>query len=898
MHRKMPALNPARAELLAMFALDAKIVRGSGFSLFDDEGTEYLDFLSQYGALPFGHNPPRLWAALNAAQSEQLPSLVQPLICLEAEKLAQRLAEITPGDLAITTFANSGAETVEAAIKLARIRTGRTGILSTHNGFHGKTLGALSATGKPVYQKGFAAPAPGFDYVTYGDLDALRDRLEAASAGIAAFIVEPIQGEGGVVCPPDGYIDDVITLCRSYGVLVILDEIQTGLGRTGDLFACSQGREVPDMLLLAKALGGGMMPIGACIVRPDVWDDRFGRNHSSTFANNNLAARVANATLDMLLEDNQAMIRRVAENGVYLRDRLEALRDRYPEVIAEVRGRGYMMGLSFHPFDARMDSATMAFASLNGGVTPLISSYLFNIQGLLTAPLFNETHVMRLQPTLIVGRAEIDRALDALSHVCDIIDRRDYYTLVRHLVAKALPEMPQAERPAAEQAPAAVTPAAVTDVPQSGKFAFVIHYTEEEDIFRSDPSFRQFNDAELGNWREWVKGFGPGFARKIPTVKSKAGATAEGWLMSVPMLPGDMRGGGRHAASGMIKSAVDMAATDGVSRVGLGAFTSIVTRGGETVTGRGLPITSGNTLTTISAVKGIENMAARAKIPLKDAHVVVVGASGAIGRLASMMLSRRVGRVSLVGNAANPFTPRLLARVANEIYDTLLEGPVNPRHAPGDMATRVRDIAMHMKIKSDHKDIAERMTSGFHIAGEMPPLDWKTPLERALEDADIVLVATSSEMALIDPLTLRPGTLVCDIARPPNVAEAQIPGQSVMVFDGGLIQPPFALDLGAFQTLPPNLCWGCLGETMLLALAREERDYSIGSRLSLEGADHLELLAEEHGFEPAPPQWYGRHVTDADIESFSAEVAFSREVRVGHAQSADGHNQKPTGERA
>lgn len=378
----MSALNPARAALLKMFALDAEMVSGSGFILTDKNGRQYLDFLAQYGALPFGHNDPRLWAAINTAQHEQLPSLVQPLRPIEAERLAERLAAITPGDLSITTLTNSGAETVEAAIKLARLRTGRVGILSTHNGFHGKTLGALSATGKPMYQEGFAAPAPGFSYVPYGDIEALRERLSAAGNGIAAFIVEPIQGEGGVICAPEGYIDAAIALCREHGVLCILDEIQTGLGRTGELFACSSMTEVPDMLLLSKALGGGMMSIGACVVRPSAWDDRFGQRHSSTFANNNLACRVANATLDILLDDNQALIRQVAANGIYLRAKLEELQARYPDVIREVRGRGYMLGLEFHRFDERTDSATMAFSSINGGVTPLISSYLFNVQGL------------------------------------------------------------------------------------------------------------------------------------------------------------------------------------------------------------------------------------------------------------------------------------------------------------------------------------------------------------------------------------------------------------------------------------------------------------------------------------------------------------------------------------
>ncbi len=867
----MSALNPARAALLKMFALDAKIVNGSGFCLKDEDGREYLDFLAQYGALPFGHNPPELWEALNAAQSEQLPSLVQPLHAVEAERLAERLAEITPGDLAITTLTNSGAETVEAAIKLARLRTGRVGILSTHNGFHGKTLGALSATGKPMYQEGFAAPAPGFSYVPYGDLEALREQLETAGAGIAAFIVEPIQGEGGVICPPDGYIDAAIALCRSYGVLFILDEIQTGLGRTGELFASSAGTEVPDMLLLAKALGGGMMPIGACIVRPSAWDDRFGQRHSSTFANNNLACRVANATLDLLLKDDQAIVRQVATNGAYLRSQLDDLLARYPEVIKEVRGRGYMMGLEFHRFDERTDSATMAFSSINGGVTPLISSYLFNVQGLLTAPLFNETHVMRLQPTLIAGLTEIDRAVAALDAVCAIIAERDYYALVRHLVAKPMTAM---ETPA--QTGETMPTSAPLASSATGRFGFLVHYTEKEDIFRSDPSFCQFTDEELENWCAWVKQLGPGFARRIPKVTSNTGATAEGWIMSVPMLPSDMRGSGRNAAVEMIKGAVDIAVSDGASRVGLGAFTSIVTRGGLSATGRGAPITSGNTLSTVSAIKGIENVAARAGLPLEDAHVVVIGAAGAIGRLSSLMLARLAGRVTLVGNASNPFSPKLLSNVADEVYEMLLEQPMDTKRVTGQAATRVQKMAGRVNPGEDRKGIAGRFSTAFHVSGQVPPVDYTTPLESALENADIVLVATSAEMALLDPRAMRPGTLVCDVARPPNVSDAIIPNQAVMVFDGGLIQPPFEVDLGSFQTLPKNLCWGCLGETMLLALAGETRDYSIGSRLSLSDADHLSHLAEVHGFNPSPTQWYGRHVSDAEIDNFAGHVAANR----------------------
>lgn len=874
----MSLLNPARSKLLETFALDRAMVRGSGARLFDESGTEYLDFLSQYGALPFGHNPERGWAALRSAQEAQMPSLIQPLCAPEAERLARKLAEVTPGDLSITTLANSGAETVEAAIKLARIRSGRAMILSTRNGFHGKTLGALSATGKPLYQQGFNAPAPDFDYVPFGDLAALEARLEACADSIAAFIFEPIQGEGGIVCPPDGYVEAAIALCRGHGVLTILDEIQTGLGRTGELFACSGFREVPDMLLLSKALGGGLMPIGACVVRPSAWDDRFGRLHSSTFANNALAATVACATLDQLLEDDQALIRQVAENGAYIRARLEALQQTYPDVIREVRGRGYMLGLEFQPMEERQDSAIMAHAGHNGGVTALIASYLVNVQKVLTAPLFNDSRVLRLQPPLILGRAGLDRAVDALAAVCAILHRGDYFSLVRHLVARDRAEAAEA----APQDAVDAAPVAGND-PVPGRFGFVIHYTEDEDIFHSDPSLRQFNDQELANWKAWVKDLGPGIVHEIPNVVSKTGKVASGWLLSVPMLPGDMRGKGRNEARRMVADAVSLAGERGACRVGLGAFTSIVTRGGETVTGSGVPITSGNTLTTVAAVQAVTQMSRRTGICLEEAHVVVVGASGAIGRLGAMLLARRVGSMTLVGNARNPFAPRLLSKVADDILSSLAAGHTDA-WKPGRLARSVPrpgpDNAIHFPAVSNAQQ-------------ERPLLSWTTDLDTALADADVVLVATSSDTVLVDPRQLRPGTLVCDVARPPNVARAELRGSGVLVFDGGLVQPPAPVTLGPFQTLPSNVAWGCLSETMLLALSGQERDFSIGSALTLADADLLASLAEEHGFAPAPPQWYGTLLTDAAIDSFAARVRELAKARGRQAPSGSAMDHAP-----
>ena len=375
------AFNPTRTALLETFALDAAIVRGTGYRLFDAEGREYLDFLSQYGALPFGHNPPELWEALAGAGPSELPSMIQPLRPVEAERLAGRLAALTPGDLEICTFANSGAEAVEAAIKLARARTGRDLILSTTNGFHGKTLGALSATGKPLYQSDFARAGAGLR------LRALRRhrRARRAAERPTATRSPPSSSSRSRARAAWSARPTAISTRPSSSAGATACSASSTRSRPGSAApassSCRRGREAPDMLLLAKALGGGLMPIGACIVRPEVWDDRFGLLHSSTFANNNLACRVASATLDLLERDDRRIVRDVAANGAYLRDRLEGLREAYPDAIREVRGRGYMVGLEFARFDRRDNSATMAFCSLNRGVTPLFSSYLFNVHG-------------------------------------------------------------------------------------------------------------------------------------------------------------------------------------------------------------------------------------------------------------------------------------------------------------------------------------------------------------------------------------------------------------------------------------------------------------------------------------------------------------------------------------
>jgi putrescine aminotransferase len=249
-------VNPDLCSQFSIVGLDRRFVRALGVSVFDDHGNEYLDFLGGYGALSFGHNHPEIVAAVRAV--EELPNLFQISVGALVGPLGSSLAAIEPGLLNKSFFCNSGAEAVEGALKLARISSGRTHLVYADNSFHGKSMGALSVTGRSKYQVPFRPLVPDCHVVPFGDLDALEEALRTWEC--AAFIVEPVQGEAGVIVPPDGYMKAAEELCHAHGALLIADEIQTGFGRTGATFAVDFDDAKPDIMATAKALGGGVMP--------------------------------------------------------------------------------------------------------------------------------------------------------------------------------------------------------------------------------------------------------------------------------------------------------------------------------------------------------------------------------------------------------------------------------------------------------------------------------------------------------------------------------------------------------------------------------------------------------------------------------------------------------------
>lgn len=386
-------VNPAMAKLFRFMGLGTVEVRGSGVYIYDAHGREYLDCLGGYGVFNLGHCHPGVISAVKQ-QLEKMPLSSKVLLNAPQGRLAARLAEITPGDLKYSFFCNSGAEAVEGSLKLARLATGRSQIIATTNGFHGKTLGALSATGRDIFRQPCEPLMPGFTHVPFGDSAAVE---RVCDENTAAVIVEPIQGEGGIVTPPEGYLAELKEICRSKGALLILDEVQTGMGRTGKMFACEHDRVVPDIMALAKALGGGVMPIGAIVARAEVWEVLITHPflHTSTFGGNPLACSAALAAIDALY--GEKLIEGSARKGEYFLKQLEELQRRFPDVIREVRGRGLLIGLEL----------------TQEGLGGFVMAEMFDA-GILVAYTLNNPKVIRLEPPLIISEEQIDRVIGAL----------------------------------------------------------------------------------------------------------------------------------------------------------------------------------------------------------------------------------------------------------------------------------------------------------------------------------------------------------------------------------------------------------------------------------------------------------------------------------------------------
>lgn len=411
-------INSSFVSMLSMLQFDKLFVRAKGVSVWDSDGNEYYDFLGGYGALNLGHNPDEVIEAIEKVKD--MPNILQAAVGNLPGVLAHNLAMITPGKLKRSFFCNSGAEAVEGALKLAKIASGKHKIIYCQNSFHGKSAGALSVTGREKYQKYFKPLVPDAISVLFGDADKLEEFLK--NRDVAAFIVEPIQGEGGINLPPEGYLKKVRELCTKYDAYLIFDEVQTGFGRTGKMFACEHEDVVPDIMCLAKSLGGGVMPIGAYITTDEIWQKGYGTMdkcllHTSTFGGNTYASAAGIASIQTIIE--KRLPEAAKELGDYFLGRLKELKEKH-KLIKDVRGRGLLIGIEFdQPEGGLLNKLSGGAVSKlsNEYLGSLVAGELQNKHRIITAYTLNNPNVIRLEPPLVVSREHIDAVVDALDEI-------------------------------------------------------------------------------------------------------------------------------------------------------------------------------------------------------------------------------------------------------------------------------------------------------------------------------------------------------------------------------------------------------------------------------------------------------------------------------------------------
>lgn len=379
---------------------DLAFERGEGMRLYLADGTSYLDFTAGIGVNALGHHDAHVLDALKA-QADKLWHVSNIFTIPEAERLAERLSDASFADKVF--FTNSGAEAVECAIKTARRyfydagQPGRTDIICFTGSFHGRTLGTIAAGGNENYLKGFGEPAPGFKHTAPGDLEAVRALVDENTA---AIMIEPVQGEGGVTAMSTEFLSGLRKICDEHGLLLIFDEIQCGMGRTGKLFAHEWAGISPDIMAIAKAIGAGF-PLGACLAVDNVAHAMVPGTHGSTYGGNPLACAVGNAVLDRILEPG--FVEHADKMGQRLHWHLHQLAQRFPDLVQEVRGKGLMAGIK---------------------ITPPVREFVEELRQRKLLAVAAGENVLRLLPPLIVTEADIEEAVGIIADALEAHDRQ------------------------------------------------------------------------------------------------------------------------------------------------------------------------------------------------------------------------------------------------------------------------------------------------------------------------------------------------------------------------------------------------------------------------------------------------------------------------------------------
>lgn len=714
--------------------------------------------------------------------------------------------------------------------------------------FHGKLIGSVQLT----HHAGFRAPFQGFGlqvrFIPLGDAAALRrlvDELRAVVLDldlqpsgvcvverplplVAAMLAEPIQGEGGVRCMDADFARQLRLASRALDCALIVDEIQSGMGRTGRFLASTGCGLRGDVYLLSKALGGGLAKLSAVLMRRSAYQPGFGLVHSSTFAEDDFSAGIALQALALLEADGGRLYETARRRGDELLATLREVQAAYPDVLREVRGRGLFIGVEFHePHDA--GSAVVRSFAHNGGFGYLLAGHLLREHRLRVAPTGSAPNVLRLEPSVLLDSADIARIRQAFEHLCRIVQADDALHWVHPLTLAGSAKPRDDVRDHRTASPA--TPPAVAAPPGARpvrRVAFLNHLIAPQDLADVDPSLAGLSAAQL---REFVLRMAPS-PRAAPfapvRIASPQGSAVDFVLYPLTVCSEQMAGwlarGELDGIRADLEERLRAAQADGCALAGLGMYTSIVSHNGTALRVPGMALTTGNALTVAMALQALERAAQRHGLVLADETAVVVGAPGNIASTCATLLADRVGRLVLVGSGrdgAERRLQRLVQSLCDEAHDEIRNLPPERR---GQLARRL-------------------------AAGRDPGVIATTDRARVREGRLVICAANPPEPFLAADDFGR-GAIVCDIGVPRNVQPGTAAARpDLHCFQGGLVSTPFgeSLPAAARAFLGEGQLFACMAETAVLGLAGRDLHDACGP-ISKKQVHDIAALAALHGF--------------------------------------------------
>ena len=930
--------RPELAAALEAVRLDKHYVRAEGdvmtYRDLDGETVEVLDMLGGYGSTLLGHNHPELVALAQDLLSSNVPFHAQASTRASAGELAWALSErarATTGRDYVVTFASTGAEAIEAAVKHAELerherhqeleerderswagivhgresgdrvapalveplrlalggRRPPTSLREAHDrlreanteataaeplcialddGFHGKTSGALGLTASEHHRGPFAGLLRRTTWIRRGDLAALEqavasevrpyrslarvgDRVvlkEQALCNVSAVFLEPVQGEGGIRPLDPAFLAGVREIADRWDVPVVVDEIQTGLGRCGTFLASSLLGLRGDYYVLGKSLGGGLAKISALLVDARRYRRRFGMLHTSTFAEDDFGCRLALRALE--ISDRDELPGRAARQGLRLKARLEQLRGRYPDVIADVRGMGLMVGVELAGQE-RSASNVLRMTSGQHLLGYVVAGYLLNEEAIRVAPALAGASTIRLEPSAYVSDAALERTVTALAKVCEMIRKANAGRLTRCLAGCALPGDRTPVRDHSKPARVYRDDDPATD----RKVAFVGHLIDGEYLPLSDPSLGEIPRERLRHYaRSTHRLLGPWVLHRT-NITSVTGErvhlTFIGLTIPSTVIAEAMKVREVEWLNRRVLEAIAIAEAQGCSVVGLGGYTSIVTNNCKRVANSRLALTSGNALTVGMGIEAIEEAARQRDVDVARSRVAVIGAAGNICSTYARLMAGRASRFLLVGRAG---TSERLERVAHQLYaDAWATMRKQPEVSAG-LAAALRSILPVEQLQVDgvEADVGRYLYERVNRElGEERLVEVAEDMSQ-LPSCDVVVCASSTPSPIIHAADVSPRPVViCDLSVPSAVDPAlgrQCP--HAIVIQGGVVRLPRDPDFSiAGIPLAPGHVFACMAETTLLGLAGHRRNYSYGAIDKAQVEAVLEL-ARVHGY--------------------------------------------------